>query len=448
MKTIAELIGALESGAVTGLALADDCLERIVDPTGEGGRAFLAVDPDRVRVEARTIDDARRVGRVLSPLAGIPVSIKALFDVEGMITTAGSTVLRDALPVRVDAEAVRRLRSAGLIIMGHTNMTEFAYSGLGLNPHYGTPLNPFDRERGRIPGGSSSGAAVSVTDGMAAVALGTDTGGSCRIPASFCGIVGFKPTARRVPQAGTFPLSQSLDSIGSLGRSVACCKHLDALLAGPDGDDPVPDDLSGLRFAVLQNYATDGIQPAVARAFENALIQIERTGATLLDLTLSELDRLPMLNARGGIVAAEAYRRHECLLAAKGDRYDPRVRSRIEKAKEQKPGEYEDLIEERRTMIANVTAITSGFEAVLMPTTPIQAPLFSELADDAEYGRLNLLTLRNPTIANFFDRCAISVPMRTDNGLPAGLTLMGEAMADRRLLAIASRVEALVGCPE
>lgn len=445
MKPITELIEALGSGEATSLALADECLERIADPAGEGSRAFLAVDPDRVRAEARNMDKARRAGKAPSPLAGIPVSIKALFDIEGMITTAGSRVLRNAPPAKADAEVVRRLRAAGLVVMGHTNMTEFAYSGLGLNPHYGTPSNPFDRQQGRIPGGSSSGAAVSVTDGMAAVALGTDTGGSCRIPASFCGIVGFKPTARRVPQAGTFPLSQSFDSIGSLGRRVACCTHLDALLAETNHSYPVPKDLSGLQFAVLHNYAMDGIQPVVASAFEKALVKMERAGAKLVDLTLSELDSLPELNTRGGIVAAEAFRVHKDLLAAGAPEYDPRVRSRIEKAKEQVPQEYEALIERRRSMIASANAITSGFEAVLMPTTPIQAPLFSELVDDAEYGRLNLLALRNPTIANFLDRCAVSVPMSTDNDLPAGLMLMGEAMADRRLLAVASRVEALVG---
>ncbi|RVU36845.1 amidase [Hwanghaeella grinnelliae] len=445
MKPIAELVEALEKGEATSLALADECLERIADPAGEGGRVFLSTDPERVRAQARAMDEARKAGKASSPLTGVPVSIKALFDIEGEVTTAGSAVLRNAPPAETDAEVVRRLRAAGLVILGHTNMTEFAYSGLGINPHYDTPRNPVDREGGRIPGGSSSGAAISVTDGMAAMGLGTDTGGSCRIPASFCGIVGFKPTARRVPQQGTYPLSKSFDSIGPLARSVDCCIRIDAILAGDATPIEIPDELFGLRIGVLRHYALDGIEPAVADAFEKALRAIEQAGARLTDISLPDFDRVADLNARGGIIGAEAWRLHKEMIAEHGVEYDPRVRVRIEKAREQEEGEYEALLNARQEIIDNADTITTGFDAVVMPTTPIQAPLIADLMDESDYGRLNLLALRNPTIANFLDRCAISVPMPTGNGMPAGFMLMGETMADKKLLGLAQAVERVLG---
>ncbi|MBW3098163.1 amidase [Pseudohoeflea coraliihabitans] len=449
MKPIADLVRALDEGEVTALTLVEDCLDRIADPEGEGARTFIALDPEDVRTQAKAVDAARGAGRAPSPLAGIPVSIKALFDVQGMVTTAGSAVLRDKPPASEDAVAVARLRAAGLVVIGHTNMTEFAYSGLGLNPHYGTPKNPHGPGGGsagdaRIPGGSSSGAAISVTDAMAAAGLGTDTGGSCRIPAAFCGLVGYKPTARRVPLDGAFPLSKSFDSIGPLARTVDCCARLDAVLAEDTAPLAPPQDLSGMRFAVLRNYVHDGIQSVVAEAFDHALRRLEQAGATLVDLTLPRLDELPALNARGGIIAAEAYAVHRDLIAARGEGYDPRVRVRIERALEQEDGEYEALLAARREMIAAADRATSGFDAVLLPTTPMQAPFFAELEDEAEYGRLNLLALRNPTVANLLDRCAISLPMPTGNNVPAGLMLMGNTMGDRHLLAVSGAVEAVL----
>jgi aspartyl-tRNA(Asn)/glutamyl-tRNA(Gln) amidotransferase subunit A len=439
MEPIAELSRRLASGELTSVELTRTCLDRAGDPEGEGSRAFTWIDREGSLAAAARADRDRAAGQPASGLAGIPVSIKALFDIEGRATTAGSALLRSAPPARTDAEAVRRLRAASMIVVGHTNMTEFAYSGLGLNPHYGTPGNPADRSR--IPGGSSSGAAVSVADGMAAAGLGTDTGGSCRIPAAFCGLTGFKPTARRVPQDGTFPLSKSLDSIGPIARTVECCALVDAALAGKPISAPRPAELSARSFAVLDNYVTDDVAPEVAAAFEAALARIEAAGATLTRITLSDLAKLPELNARGGIIAAEALALHRDWLAAREAEYDPRVAVRIRRGESQCPGEYEALLAERQAMIARAAALTEGYDAVLMPTVPITAPEIGALeADDALFGRLNLLALRNPTVANFLDRCAVSLPLPVD-GLPVGLMLMGEAMADRRLLAIARGVE-------
>src|SRR5215471_15050513 len=250
MHTLQELSAQLAKDQTTSRALVEGCLARIADPAGEGARTFLKMHRDAALAAAGQQDALRKASRAPSPFAGIPVSIKDLFDIEGDVTTAGSLALRDAPPATADAPAVARLKAAGFVVIGRTNMTEFAFSGLGLNPHYGTPANAYDRPAGRIPGGSSSGAAVSITDGMAFGALGTDTGGSCRIPAALCGIVGFKPTAYRVPTAGAFPLSTSLDSIGPLAATVACCAALDAVLAG----DPIVD-LSPLPLARLQPAA-------------------------------------------------------------------------------------------------------------------------------------------------------------------------------------------------
>src|SRR3990172_5041634 len=268
MEPVAQVLARLARGETSSEALVRAALARIEDRSGEGAAAFTRVYGERALEEARRADGLRRRGQAGGPLAGLPVSVKDLFDVAGEPTLAGSVILRDAPPAERDAEVVTRLRAAGAIVVGKTNMTEFAFSGLGLNPVYGTPRSPWDRATGRIPGGSSSGAAVSVTDGMAAVALGTDTGGSVRIPAAFCGLVGFKPTARRVSPAGALPLSTTLDSVGPLAPSVACCALAGAVLSG-EPTHPVPArPARGLRFAVPRRYAWTDVEGHVARALD------------------------------------------------------------------------------------------------------------------------------------------------------------------------------------
>jgi aspartyl-tRNA(Asn)/glutamyl-tRNA(Gln) amidotransferase subunit A len=444
MKTLAALAAALGSGSIRSRQLVEECLARIAAPAGEGPRAFLKVHTETARAAADYHDRLRRHGAPLSPWAGIPVSIKDLFDVSGDVTTAGSRVLSGRMPAAADATAVARLRAAGLIPIGRTNMTEFAYSGLGLNPHYGTPLNPFERARGRIPGGSSSGAAISITDEMAYGAVGTDTGGSCRIPAAFCGIVGFKPTARRVPLAGAFPLSRSLDSIGPLAASVDCCATLDALLAAEPVVNVAAPEVRALRFAVPQTYVLDEIDPQVARAFERALSALSRAQADITEIPLIELSELPHINRKGGFTAAEAYALHRGLLEASAAQYDPRVSIRILRGREQSAANYLELVSARADLAERIDVRLAPFDAVLMPTTPLIAPTLSELESDAEYGRVNLLALRNPTVTNFLDRCAISIPCHEAGAAPVGLMLMGPQGGDRRLLAIAAGVEALI----
>jgi aspartyl-tRNA(Asn)/glutamyl-tRNA(Gln) amidotransferase subunit A len=443
MQTLAQLKAELAAGG-TSRGLVEQCLARIADPAGEGERVFLKVHAENARAAADFYDRLRPRGATPTPFAGIPVSIKDLFDIAGDVTTAGSRALRDADAASEDATCVARLRAAGFIPIGRTNMTEFAFSGLGINPHYGTPLNPYDRRSARIPGGSSSGAAVSVTDAMAFGALGTDTGGSCRIPAALCGIVGFKPTARRVPTAGTFPLSTSLDSIGPLAASVHCCAVLDAVLAGEAMADVPSMPLAGLRMAVPQTTVLEGMEPMVASAFEAALAALGKAGARIVDIPLREFSELPQINAKGGLPVAESYAIHRALISKAGNMYDPRVLDRIVRGREQDAADYIDLLAARADFISRVGAVTAPYDALLMPTVPITAPRLADLAADDAYRRVNLLVLRNPSIANFLDRCSISLPCQRAGDAPAGLMLIGEHGADRRLLSIAAAIEAVV----
>lgn len=442
MRTIEDHAAALASGRVTSRALVEQCLARIADPGGEGARTFTAVHAEQARGAADAMDLLRRAGRAPSRWAGIPISLKDLFDIAGEVTRAGSRALADAAPAAAHAPVVQRMLAAGFVPMGRTNMTEFAFSGLGINPHYGTPLSPWDRANARIPGGSSSGAAVSVADGMAVGALGTDTGGSCRIPAALCGVVGYKPTARRVPIGGVLPLAPSLDSVGPLARSVACCRVIDAVLAGETPGPAAPAMLPGLRLAVPSNVMLDGMDAKVAAAFERAVSRLSAAGARIVDTAFTAFDEIPAANATGGFAAAEAFAWHRDLLATKGTLYDPRIRIRIAQGEAQSAAAYITLVAARRHLISAFDAATRGFDALLMPTCPIVPPRIAELDGEREYNLINLLLLRNTAYGNFLDRCAISLPCHAPGDAPVGLMLMGETLGDARLFAIAEAAEA------
>jgi aspartyl-tRNA(Asn)/glutamyl-tRNA(Gln) amidotransferase subunit A len=448
--TLAQAAADLATLRVSSRDLVTACLERISSGTGEGARVFVKVYGEQALATADFYDRMRWQGARLGRFAGIPVSIKDLFDVAGDTTLAGSVVLRGEPPAEQDATVVARLRAAGFVVIGRTNMTEFAFSGLGINPHYGTPLNPWDRTTGRIPGGSSSGAAVSVTDAMAVAAVGTDTGGSCRIPAALCGIVGFKPTASRVPLTGAYPLSTSLDSIGPLANSVACCTALDAVLAG----QPLPDDparapvtditAADLHLCVLTNYVTDGLEAPVAAAYGRALRALADAGVKLTELQLPELTELPDFNTKGGLSAAECYAHHRARLAQDAARYDPRVSMRILRGREQDAADYIELCTRRADFIQRVARRLQKFDAIVMPATPITAPRIADLALDEAYIRTNALVLRNPSIVNFIDGCAICIPCQEPGAAPVGLCLFGLRNTDRHLLTAAAVVEPIV----
>jgi aspartyl-tRNA(Asn)/glutamyl-tRNA(Gln) amidotransferase subunit A len=440
--TILQLASDLAAGRTTSRKLTEEALGRAEDAAGEGQRVFIRLYKEQALASADASDALRKAGMVSGPLAGIPVSIKNLCDVAGETTLSGSRALDDAPAARQDAPVVARLRAAGAVIVGSTNMSEFAFSGVGFNPHYGTPGNPADRKR--VPGGSSAGAAVSVADRMAVAALGTDTGGSVRIPAAVCGIVGFKPTARRVPIDGVVPLSTSLDSIGPLANSVECCAIVDAVFAAEPVVVPDAVPLAGLRFGVPRQFVLDELDPVVEAAFERACRALVAAGVSVEYVDLPQLEELPTINAKGGFAASEAFAWHQKLISRRGKDYDPFVYPRIMRGKEMSAADYIDLLAARTDLIERVSAVTSNYDAVIMPTCAIVAPTLDEVSTPEGFTRKNMLLLRNTTVGNFLDRCGISLPCHAAGELPVGFMLMGEAMADKRVLGMARSVAPVV----
>ncbi len=442
--TLATLADDLEHGRTSARKLVDECLARIADPSGEGVRAFIHVDTEAAIAAAEAMDRLRAAKAAPSPFAGIPVSIKDLYDIKGQVTRAGSRALDNSPPAEADAPVVARLRRAGFVVIGRTNMTEFAYSGIGINPHYGTPKGTWQRGVGHVPGGSSSGAAVSVADRMAHGALGTDTGGSCRIPAAYNGIVGFKPTQRRVPLEGGVPLSFTLDSFGPLARTAGCCAVLDAVLA----DEPVlplqPRSIKGMRLAVPTTVVLDELDDEVARSFERALATLSRQGALIERIAVPEFLDVGVMNIKGGFSAAESYAWHRYLIASKGDVYDPRVSMRILRGESLTAADYVDLLGARKSLIARATARLAPHDALVLPTTANTPPRIADLADDKAFTKANLLSLRNCTLINMIDGCAISLPCHREGDVPVGLMLAASGGADRRIFELAAGMEGVI----
>lgn len=403
-------------------------------------RSTFVVSPEADLEQA--LAQARQSGTPDGPLAGLPVSVKDLFDVRGQVTRAGSMVLQDAAPATQDCPAVARLRAAGGLIAGRTNMSEFAFSGVGLNPHHGTPANPAAPLAPRIPGGSSSGAAVSVATGAAAVGLGSDTGGSIRIPAALCGLVGFKSTARLVPTAGALPLSTTLDTVCAITRSVRDAVTAHEILAERRVALPgIP--LSGRRLAVCRTLMQEDLDPAVARAFERSLDRLSRAGARIDELELGEIAELSAINATGGFSAAESWAWHRRLLERRGQAYDPRVALRIRRGAAMSAADYLDLIRARRDWVQRMETRLQEVDAVLSPTVPLLAPPIAELEDDdAAFFRANALLLRNTSVVNMLDGCALSLPCHEAGGLPVGLMVWQGAMRDDAVLDVSLQAQA------
>ncbi len=362
-------------------------------------------------------------------------------------------VLADRAPAESNAPAVQRLRDAGFIVIGRTNMTEFAFSGLGLNPHCGTPRSPWDRTNGRIPGGSSSGTAVAVSDGMAAVGLGTDTGGSCRIPAAFCNIVGFKPTAHRVPLDGIVPLAPSLDSVGPLANSVDCAAVIDAVMAGeriPSSDELGQRPIGDVKLGLVTTIMLSDLDDVVAKRFEAALSRLSAAGVTITEIEFPELNDLSHINRDGGLAPAEALAWHRNLIAERGDEYDQRVRRRIQGGANASAVYYLEVLEHRKRLVSKMGEWGASFDALIAPTVAILPPPISSFPpdgdagdpDDRYYSTTNMKALRNTSIGNFLDTCAISLPLceaGARSEAPAvGFMMMAPGDSDRRLLATAA----------
>ncbi len=426
-----------------GLTSADAEMDRAIaiSVSNSCTNAFLKTFGQSARIQSRDSDLAGL------RLAGLAVSVKDLFDVQDQVTTAGSIVLSDAAPARQDCPAVARLKSAGGVLIGRTNMSEFAFSGVGTNPHYGTPANAAATDVPRIPGGSSSGAAVSVATGAAFIGLGSDTGGSIRIPAALNGIVGFKNTARLVPTGGAVPLSTTLDTVCALTRSVsdAIVAH-EVLAARTVTRSNAP--MSTYRLAVARSLMQDGLDSTVAAAFQRSLDRLRAAGVVVEDIDLPELNELATLQATGGFSAAESYAWHRTLLKNHADQYDPRVALRIQRGASMAASDYIDLIHARADWVARMNAQLQRFDAVLSPTVPIVAPPIAQVAPGAErdeaFFKVNGQLLRNTNVVNMLDGCAISIPCHNPDELPVGLMIWHGALRDDAILNIALQTEHLL----
>ena len=423
------------------------CLAAIAAPEGEGARTFTQVYPEAAAADAQAADHRRQSGALLSRLDGLVVAVKDLFDIRGQTTWAGSVVLRNEPAAAADAPVVASLRRAGAVIVGKTNMTEFAYSGLGLNPHFGTPANPYQRHiKHRIPGGSSSGAAVAVSDGMADIGLGTDTGGSVRIPAALCGLVGWKPSQRRIALTGVWPLAPSFDSVGVIARSVALCADADAVLATPLPASAVAAP-GRLRLARLRGYIETELDPEVERAYQDALTRLGDAGVRVEDVTVPELERMPRELPGVTMPTYEAYHVHEQLLSRAAGAYDPRVRARLELGRGITAAQYATAVGVRRALQRAAADALRGFDAFVLPTVAIVAPPIDAFDNDERYLAVNRKVLRNTSLLNFLDGCAISLPCHAPRMAPVGISIAGLETADTRVLGVARGLEAILSPP-
>jgi aspartyl-tRNA(Asn)/glutamyl-tRNA(Gln) amidotransferase subunit A len=444
IQNITDLSRKLRNEKLRSRDLVEESFAAIEAAGEEGTKVFLSTYKDAARAQADWVDSGRKARIAMPPHAGIPIAIKDLFDVQGEVTRAGSRVLDEYGPANQDAEIVMNLRRAGFIIVGKNNMTEFAYSGLGVNAHFGTPTNPCDRETPRVPGGSSSGAAVAVNQKMVPAAIGTDTGGSCRIPAAFCGTVGFKPTSTRVSKSGVVPLSQTLDCVGPFTTSVSCAAVLDSVLSGGHGDDVESFPEGGIRLGVLDGYVTEKMDEVVAGAYQDALTRLSHRGVRLTPLDIPQLARLPEINSKGGFVGADAYAWHKDLLETRAEFYDPWVRDRFGAGKSQTAADFIAVGQERKRLQSLVDEKQEQFDALVLPTVQIVPPTLDELQDQDHSNAVNLLCLRNTAVGNFLDLPAISIPCHADGSLPVGLMLFGVRGHDRRLLSVARGLEQVI----
>ena len=444
---VSDIAAQLAAGTLSARDHVEACLAAI--DSEDGTRAFITVNIEAARTAADRIDAMRNAGATLPPFAGVTLSVKDLFDIAGEVTRAGSRVLDDATPASRDAAVVARLRAAGFIIIGRANMTEFAYSGLGMNPHYGNPRSPYGRDEGEghIAGGSSSGSAVSIADGMAAATIGTDTGGSTRAPAALCGIVGMKPTMRRMPSAGVYPLSTSFDAAGPMAASADCCAILDDLMTGGDGLAETAFPVAGLRFALPRGYLFDDLDPEVTASLDAAIDRLSEAGAQITDIRLDILEELRPANRPKSIVSAEAHEMHREMMATRRDGYDPYVAARLAAGGDISAADFIAMGREREATSAAMQVITRPYDALLLPTSPAIPMPIAGLQGVEALMKASARVLRNTALSNYLDRPTISMPCHAPGSAPVGLSLMGSRGHDRRLLAIAAGIEDVVRGP-
>lgn len=440
MTTLWQASQQLLAGQISPETPTQHALSAIAAESGEGKRVYTKVYTAAAQQQAAQAGARWQQQQPRSAIDGLPISIKDLFDVAGEVTTAGSRLLSSASPAAANASMVDRLQQAGAAIVGKTNMSEFAFTGLGVNPHYGTPANPWQRAQQRIPGGSSSGAAVAVSDGMCLAAVGTDTGGSVRIPAALCGLTGFKPSASRIDQRGTLPLAASLDSIGVIAHDVRSCWLLDSVIA----DRPLTIDernLSEAHFVIPQTRVLADLDEHVSAAWLHALDVLRAQGVKITELPLQELVELDSINARGGITAWEAWQWHQHYAQSQPEAYDPQVLTRINRGSLLNEEDAAELYQLRADWKQRVEQAVAPFDGILMPTVPLIAPTLTELDDPARYMQVNLLMLRNTSVINMLDGCSISLPCHQPGAAPVGLMLSSTHGNDAALLSWAAAIE-------
>jgi aspartyl-tRNA(Asn)/glutamyl-tRNA(Gln) amidotransferase subunit A len=440
-STLERLNGAIATGRTSCAEIVESALARAKNANGEGKWTFRLLRENAARSEAVEEDLLRTADTAVSPLAGMPVSIKDNIDIAGERTGAGCKLLEDVSPAASDAAVVARLKAAGAVIVGRTNMSELAFSGLGYNRFYGTPANPWDRATRRIPGGSSSGAAISVTDGMAVAAVGTDTGGSVRIPAALTGLVGFKPTQSRVPLDGVLPLSALLDSVGPLARTVIDCALVDGILSGDAA--PLETSSGSLRFCTADDFILAEADETVCAAYAQAKATLQRAGARIEPLPPGLFREMPAYFARGSFSSAEAWRRFGALIEARPQDIDPRIAERISRGRTITAA-HEANVQARVAMMERFARAMSSYDALIAPTVAIVAPPIVDMEDDDRFRRANALILRNPMVVNLLDAPSLTIPCHPAGSAPVGLMLTGPRLSDRRLLAIGAAIERLL----
>lgn len=405
---------------------------------------FTQLYADSAHATAQQRDAQAQAGHSLGVLHGVCITLKDNIDVASETTMAGGVVCAGEAPALHDAPVVQRLREAGAVVLGKTNMSEFAFSGVGINPHHGTPANPADPAHARVPGGSSSGAAVSVALGLAEVGIGTDTGGSIRIPAALCGLVGYKSTQARITCTGVMELSRTLDTVGSITRSVRACLAVDAVLS----QQPLPIDakeLRGLRFAVPQTLMMDDVDATVSQAFARTLLRISEAGAQVVEIPFTALGDIAALSMPGGFSPIESYAAHHARLMRGALQIDHRVVARMMLGKGISAQDYLELHNRRHAWIAAAEQTLHGFDAMLCPTVPMVAPLTEPLLkDDEAFFKVNRLLLRNPSAINYMDGCAWSLPCHEAGELPVGLMVSSVAGQDAHLARVALALENLI----
>ena len=447
-RTIVDLGRAIRAGELSAAAITEHFLDRI-DALEPRLRAFTVICRDRALAQAQAADTQLAAGVDLGPLHGIPYVAKDLYDVAGLPTTAGTRLLADNVPDR-DCTVVRKLARAGMILLGKTITVQFAYGGAGINTDQGTPHNPWHPEP-HLPGGSSSGTGVAVAAGLAPMGLGSDTGGSVRIPASMCGITGLKTTVGRVSRAGIYPLSRSLDSAGPLTRDAADAALAYEAMQGPDPADPttrgqIPHDVTsgvgrgvaGLTLGVPRAVFWEDCDAEVEGRVREAIAHLESLGAHVVDVEFEQAESARRLNPRGLVIAAEAYDVNRRLVESSFDDLDPIVAFRLVKGRDVPAHEYLATVRAWEELRADTVAALADVDALLCPTVMIPpVPVADALASTDAYAERNLQTLRNTSIGNILGLCGLSVPCGfTSRGLPIGLMIYGKPFDEARVLRI------------